>query len=177
MALTGDFSTFLQALAGEPKFLRQTAGLEPWPFVMGGSPVAVAGVMFAGLLLTFPILALALSGVFAGANMVRATVLMVAVTMVTGVVTTYLGVLSHPALLWAFAVPPTLVVLGELRHGIASRTLAVLALTAGIAGGWWLMGLHPNLNLTVWRYGVSTTFTELAHGFAQPAEAAPAEDR
>jgi hypothetical protein len=174
-ALTGDFSSFLQSVTGTPIFLRGDASLEPWPYMMGGSPMAVTVVMLAGLLLAFPVLGFCLTGIFAGANMLRATLLIAALTMVTGVVTTYLGVLSHPALLWAFAVPPTLVALGELRHGHVGRIFAVIALTAGIAGGWWLMGLHPNLNLTVWRTEMGVTFAQMAQGFPQPAEAAPSQ--
>jgi hypothetical protein len=172
---TGDFSSFLQGLAGTPVFLREGATLEPWPYIMGGSPFAVTVVMLAGLLLAFPALMFTLSGVLAGTNMLRATLMIAVVVMVTGVVTTYLGVLSHPALLWAFAVPPTLVALGELRHGMGGRIFAAFALVAGIAGGWWLMGLHPNLNLTVWRTEMGATFAQAAQGFPQPAEAAPSE--
>jgi len=174
-ALTGDFSSFLQHLTGSPVFSRADASLDPWPYMMGGSPFKVFIVMLMGLLIAFPVLALALSGVFAGANMLRATLLIAAVVMLTGTVTTFLGVLSHPALLWAFAVPPTLVALGQLRTGPAARIAAVLALTAGIAGGWWLMGLHPSLNLTVWRSEMGTTVAQLTQGFPQPAEAAPSD--
>lgn len=175
LALTGDFSSFLQRLAGTPHFVRSGASLEPWPYIMGGSPMAVTIVMLAGLLLAFPALVFTLSGIFAGTKMLRATLLIAAVIMVTGVVTTYLGVLSHPALLWAFAVPPTLVALGELRYGMGGRIFATIALVAGIAGGWWLMGLHPNLNLTVWRSEMGATFAQAAQGFPRPAEAAPSE--
>ncbi len=176
-ALTGEAGLFLQSLTGAPRLWGGSVGLEPWPFMMGNAPVAVAGVVLAGLFLAFPVLMLSLSGVFAGFNMLRATLIMAGVAMVAGVVTTYLGVLSHPAYLWAFAVPPTLIALEQMRSGFGGRILAVIALMAGISGSWWLMGLHPTLNLTVWRAEIGSAFVQMARGFPAPAEAAPQPDQ
>ena len=176
-ALTGEMGIFLESMAGNPNLTREGAALEPWPFLMANSPVAVAGVVLAGLFICFPVLALSLSGLFAGANMLRATLIVALVAMITGVVTTWLGVLSHPSLLWAFAIPPTLVALEHVRHGFGGRAMAVFALLLGISGSWWLMGLHPNLNLTVWRAEIGTTFAEAMRGFPPPAEAASRTDR
>lgn len=173
MAAAGDMGAFVRDIAGAPDFFRGEAGGAPWPYLMGASPGAVAGVMLAGLLIAFPVLAFSLSGVFAGLDMLRATALVVVVAMVTGVVTTSLGVLSHPVYLWAFAVPPTLVALERLRHGIGGQTLAVAALVIGIAGGWWLTGLHPTLNLTVWRTEMNGALTDITRVIPGSAEAAP----
>ncbi|MBN4046437.1 hypothetical protein JYU02_00375 [bacterium AH-315-P15] len=147
----GDVAGLLRGLTGGVATARAEMGLEPWPFLMGGNPLGVAGVMAAGFFLAFPVLALALTGFFAGVTMLRATLVMAAITMITGAVTTYLGVLSHPAYLWVFAAPVSLVALEELRDGIAGRILAIVALAVGIVGGWWLLGLHPTLSLNVWR--------------------------
>ncbi len=157
----GDVGALFHGLTGGVTSARAEMGLEPWPFLMGGNPLGVAGVMAAGFFLAFPVLALALTGVFAGSIMLRVTLVMAAITMITGAVTTYLGVLSHPAYLWVFAAPITLVVLEELRDGIAGRFLAIIALVVGIAGGWWLLGLHPTLSLTVWRAEVGAHVAEV----------------
>lgn len=153
--LVGEVSGFLGSLTGGVVGPRSEMSLEPWPFMMGDSPFGVVVVMAAGFFLAFPILALALTVVFAGGNMMRATLAMAGITVIAGAVTTYLGVLSHPVYLWVFAVPLALLALEELRNGIMGKTLAVVALTFGIGGGWWLLGLHPTLYLNMWRAEVS----------------------
>jgi hypothetical protein len=170
-ALSGSRADLMGSLAGAPQ-LGSAAGRPPWPYLMGASPGAVAGVVFAGLIIAFPALALGLTGVFSGLGLLRALLLFLGIAIVTGIVTTSLGVLSHPAYLWAFAVAPTLVVLERVRSGAGGRALAVVALLAGIGGGWWLMGLYPTLNLTLWRTELSAALTSLPDFSGGPAEAA-----
>ncbi len=147
----GDLPGLVRSITGGVTAAQAEMGLEPWPFLMGGSPLAMIGVLMAGIFISFPVLALALTGFFAGGHIVRASLMMAAVIILTGLVTTYLGVLSHPAYLWVFAVPLILVALEELSDGVVVRTAAVLALLGGIVGGWWLLGLHPTGDLSYWR--------------------------
>jgi len=157
----GDVSSILRAMTGSMSAARAEMGLEPWPFLMGGRPMSVSVVMLAGLFFAFPLSLLALSGVFAGSIAFRNVLLMGGTLILMGVVTTYLGVLSHPSFLWVFAVPLSLVVLEEMADGWGGRILATLALVGGIAGGWWLLGLHPTGDLNFWRAEIGGTVEQV----------------
>ena len=157
----GDIPGLLRALTGGVTTAQAEMGLEPWPFLMGARPIGVIGVMVAGFFFATPMAAMGLTGFFGGSVMARTALLMGLALILTGVVTTYLGVLSHPAYLWVFAVPLSLVVLEEMAGGIMGRVLATLALLGGIAGGWWLLGLHPTGDLNFWRAEIGATVEQV----------------
>lgn len=166
--LADDPAGLMRQVAGGVAGPRDTRGLEPWAFMMGENLPSAAIVLAAGTFIAFPALALALTGVFAGASSLRLTAILAGIIVITGTVTTYLGVLSHPAFLWVFAVPALLLALQELRGGALRQALAVATLIGGLAGSWWLLGLHPTLSLTVWRDEISG---QIAHvtGLGVPA--------